>query len=511
MADLLYSLASLAFQMGGIFIAHNPKNVSYTDAASQQHKEQTRILCVSIWRSEPEEHVPGETTGDSEISLSAEDLRKVFGQDITAEEGIDILSTLQSHRSAGTLDHKIPFADALVVKGLAYLRTVNPIDENAAIIARIDRDMDRIPQTNVERSPHAISQFDKLKQENEAKSRLEEAQHKAEADEKINQMVQATPKNISARGNRRVSQSNDLVGLRPEPEWVRRYRENATMQDVTSTIMPIWRKLVPSAAVVVTVVSLSMLFVQTYTPPSKNARLWSEIPPAAATVITLIGLNSLVFLMWRIPMLWKFLNRNFIVVPLYPYATSMLGAPFSHQRFSHLVTNMIGLWLIGTRVHDDIGRGPFLALYFSSGAIAAYVPMTIYILTNSLRATTLGVSAVVCALFGTYCVLHEGTTIHVSLLPSIFTQGIDTGALLGICILYEVWCIRKHGIKPPLVKIPGRERPDVDNMGHLTGYLAGIGAGAIIRSKDPKWKDIERRHFYTEKPTESDKSAITKV
>lgn len=55
--------------------------------------------------------------------------------------------------------------------------------------------------------------------------------------------------------------------------------------------------------------------------------------------------------------------------------------------------------------------------------------------------------------------------------------------------------LRKRGIVPAELLHTGR--PGIDNMGHLSGYLAGIGAGVTIRSTDPKWKDVERKHFFS--------------
>ena len=98
------------------------------------------------------------------------------------------------------------------------------------------------------------------------------------------------------------------------------------------------------------------------------------------------------------------------------------------------------------------------------------------------------------------------TRIQMPVIPSEFTRGIDTGVLLSIFVLYEVWNLRKYGITPSTVK------SQVDHMGHLTGYFVGIGAGAIIRAKDPRWRDVERHHFFTEgfgkaeKPSSPEKS-----
>ena len=59
-------------------------------------------------------------------------------------------------------------------------------------------------------------------------------------------------------------------------------------------------------------------------------------------------------------------------------------------------------------VHDDIGRGRFLALFFSSAVIAAYIPMVVYVLRSYFATSALGGSGVVTALIGASCVLHEG-------------------------------------------------------------------------------------------------------
>ena len=71
----------------------------------------------------------------------------------------------------------------------------------------------------------------------------------------------------------------------------------------------------------------------------------------------------------------------------------------------------------------------------------------------------------------------------------------DTGILLAILMLLDVASLRKWGIVA--TKLLNTGKPHIDYMGHLSGYTAGIGAGAFIRSTDPKWKNAERKHFFT--------------
>ena len=312
-----------------------------------------------------EEKVSAGVPVENELSLSPAEIRKVFGRGVDPEEGVEILMALQQHRSEGTLDLEMPYSNDLIAKGLSYLRSVNPIDEDAAILARVDRELDSLPQTLAERPSQAVSQFQRLREENKAKRKLREAEQEAEEQNKIKEGSHTKAQEVNVKQKTNSAPSRNLVELRPEPQWVHRYREKATNKDSGVLNMSNWARLLPSAAVTITVVALSLLFAQNYTPPSRNARFWPDIPPAAAALLTIIGVNCAVYVMWRTPQLWRFMNRNFLVVPGYPYSMSMIGAAFSHQTFAHLFANVAGLWFVGV-------RGKYLPLHPLYGTILRY-------------------------------------------------------------------------------------------------------------------------------------------
>jgi rhomboid-like protein len=54
-------------------------------------------------------------------------------------------------------------------------------------------------------------------------------------------------------------------------------------------------------------------------------------------------------------------------------------------------------------VHDDIGRGNFLALYFSSGVIASFTSLSSYVFRNFLVTSSLGASGAVAGVIAAYC------------------------------------------------------------------------------------------------------------
>ena len=320
---------------------HNARSHIALYASSPQLNRQTR--CASIEKSKPEES-PRQKAAQTPRSLSRGEINVIFGFRVGQKEANDLLKLLQNQRLQGTLDQKLPYPGTLVDVGLKYLRIKYPLDEDAAIIARIDREADeefRLPQTNIDRNPYAVSQFEKLIQEN--KRRHEEEKDKQETQIQTGVAVK-TP-----RGKERVTVKDGtaLVQLRPEPEWVQRYRDKAQMKELPE--ISVLARLIPSGLVTIAVLTVAVLFAKNYQQPSRKARLWPDIPPAAATVITLIGVNAVVFVLWRLPPLWQFLNRSFLVVPAYPHSMSMITACFSHQSFAHLLANMVPLWLIGTR------------------------------------------------------------------------------------------------------------------------------------------------------------------
>lgn len=57
-------------------------------------------------------------------------------------------------------------------------------------------------------------------------------------------------------------------------------------------------------------------------------------------------------------------------------------------------------------MHDDIGRGNFLAIYLGSGAFASFFSLSRFVLTNSLLHTSLGASGAVTAVIAAYLSLH---------------------------------------------------------------------------------------------------------
>lgn len=370
-------------------------------------------------------------------------IKQIFGLKIDPKRGNSILEKLQRQRVAGTIDEGIPNVDESALhQGLEWLRTNYPLDEDAAIILRLEREeaqqsqalIDRavelgiyapkdaeepsgsqvqtglqkpvvyIPQQDPERNRVlGHSYIEQRRKENMAAREAKEAAKKAEQEaaeaEAIRTGVPIPTAETKALARReKVAEKKEMW-----QEYVRSAYEPKGQEWPKMTVL---QRLWPSAVFTATIFGLSVLFAIYYTPPPKKARIWPDVPPAAATVLVLIGMNVLVYLAWHVVPLQRGLFRYFINVPGYPSAFAILGNTFSHQNLGHLATNMLVMWLFGTRLHDDIGRGPFLATYIACGALSSFGSLTAHVLTSAFRTGALGASGGLMGVMAAWCVVN---------------------------------------------------------------------------------------------------------
>lgn len=74
------------------------------------------------------------------------------------------------------------------------------------------------------------------------------------------------------------------------------------------------------------------------------------------------------------------------------------------------------------------------------------------------------------------------------------TSIIDTGCLLFGFVAIEILALRRKGIVNKFAIAAGR--PAIDHVAHLAGFATGIAAAVIVRSTDPRWQKVERRHLW---------------
>ncbi|KAL2831988.1 hypothetical protein BDW59DRAFT_139519, partial [Aspergillus cavernicola] len=435
--------------------------------------------------------------------FSKAEIDRIFGPriGISPAMGNRVLSVLQARRLAGTLDLDFP-ADirraarpSTLDAGLEYLRKNYPLDEDAAIIARIEREEREMEEKLIRKAekmglykpqsgtygaklgenddPSGKSVLEQMRKHNEAKN-LAEAERKRrewlEGEEKDREKLKQTVEKNTAL-QEYVDKSAMDVKARADPNerpllaWIQKHHLRATDTETDFSAFMTRDRLLPALAFTLLTFGLCYAFAVTYEPPAKADRMWPDLPPAAATVAAIIGTNVAIFALWRVwPPAWRLLNRYFISVPAYPRVFSLVGNVFSHQQLPHLAMNMLILWTFGTRLHDEIGRGNFLALYIASGVLGSFASLSIHVLTNMLWVTSLGASGAIAGVVAASGLMHADQKWTIWFLPHdwrdtcsapawMFVAGLVTFDIVGIAINHR--------------------KPKLDYYAHLAGYFGG--------------------------------------
>ncbi|MCJ1399915.1 hypothetical protein MMC11_003118 [Xylographa trunciseda] len=355
------------------------------------------------------------------------------------------------------------------------------MDEDAAIMRRIEEEAresdaellanaERIgiykPQENSETSKYGKSGLDSIREH------YENQPIKSQADEIRNASSDSAM--IQHPHGRAV-----LARRSESAEWVKRYKEKAKLEDLDFSDVS-WTtkvvRLLPSTVFVLAVIWFCLLLAQNYVPPPKQARLWPDMPPAAATIITIILINATAVVFWRAPPMWRFMNKYFLLIPARPRVWSLLGNTFSHQSPAHFFGNMLVLWFIGTRLHDDIGRGNFLAIYLIGGVFASYVSLCRFVLTSNLVTTSLGASGALTAVLAAWCTIHSGENFRIRFLPPELGPIISLNLLLVVLVGAEIVGI-----------IRGYRR--IDHWAHLGGYASGFAGAQALKYRARKKRE----------------------
>jgi membrane associated rhomboid family serine protease len=141
-----------------------------------------------------------------------------------------------------------------------------------------------------------------------------------------------------------------------------------------------------------------------------------------SAVTVLIGANVLVFVLLN-----GGLETNLELWPLQPIDGEVhfrIWQPVtyaflhSHDHISHLLFNMLGLWMFGTEVERYVGPGRLLACYFASVIAAALSQLFIPGLLGAAPEPTIGASGGVFGLLLAYAFLFPTRKV-VPLIPPI--------------------------------------------------------------------------------------------
>jgi membrane associated rhomboid family serine protease len=213
-------------------------------------------------------------------------------------------------------------------------------------------------------------------------------------------------------------------------------------------------------------------------PLRSSERIYSPTPVTAA----IIGLNVLIFI-YQFALSPGALNRlvmDWGIVPDQLHLTSLVTSMFLHGGWSHLLGNMLFLWVFGRNLEDLIGSERFAGFYLLSGVAAAIV----HVISNPYsRIPTIGASGAIAAVMGAYLIKFWKSYID-TLVWFIFITRISVPAPYFLIYWFAIQFF--NGVA---------SLGEVDYSGggvawfaHIGGFVAGIGLIKLFKVKRPKFR-----------------------
>ncbi|MCM8826061.1 MAG: rhomboid family intramembrane serine protease [Candidatus Omnitrophica bacterium] len=224
----------------------------------------------------------------------------------------------------------------------------------------------------------------------------------------------------------------------------------------------------------------------------KMIPLRDNIPHIRKPIITVLLLftNIFVFLfqlslgdnLKNFMYIYGFVPKN-LFLPLYsdslilrfrPLVTSM----FLHASPTHLIGNMLFLWIFGDNVEDRLGHLSFLLFYISCGIIAG---ITHLIMNINSSIPAVGASGAIAGILGAYMVMFPQSMI-LTLVPFfLFWRIVELPAFIFI----GIWFVYQFLLGISTIGYGGA---GIAFWAHIGGFIAGI---FIIRYFKKK-----RRYYY---------------
>jgi len=131
-------------------------------------------------------------------------------------------------------------------------------------------------------------------------------------------------------------------------------------------------------------------------------------------VYWLIGINVLVFMAMNLLGLRQ-LTYYLSMIPglvLRGWVWTFVTYMFVHGGFSHILFNMLALFIFGIQVERYMGSREFLLFYFVTGTLAGVFSFVVYYLTGAYGVILMGASGAIFAVELAYAVLYPDSIIY---------------------------------------------------------------------------------------------------
>jgi membrane associated rhomboid family serine protease len=215
-----------------------------------------------------------------------------------------------------------------------------------------------------------------------------------------------------------------------------------------------------------------------------------DVIPSRTTpyiTITIILLNSLAWF-FEISLDERQLTQFVYVYGVVPAAfawPTLITSMFLHGSWSHVIGNMLYLWIFGDNVEDRLGHGRFIVFYLLCGIAAAFGQI---LMDPYSELPTIGASGAIAGVMGAYFVLYPHSRV-LTLIPWIFLQIIEVPAI----ILLGFWFLMQF-VSAGAVAVTSSSHGGggVAFAAHVTGFIVGVLGVFVFRKRlVDRWDPID--------------------
>ena len=158
------------------------------------------------------------------------------------------------------------------------------------------------------------------------------------------------------------------------------------------------------------------------------------------------------------------------------HLVTLLTAMFMHASWSHIIGNMLFLWVFGPAIEDAMGRGRYSAFYLIGGVVAMLAQVAV---SPASTVPSLGASGAIAAVMGAFLVTYPRDKIRTLLIVFVFIRVtfIPAALLIGVWFLLQLVSV---GAVATTAQTGG------------VAYLAHIG-GMVFGALTGRWFEDPRR------------------
>jgi hypothetical protein len=158
---------------------------------------------------------------------------------------------------------------------------------------------------------------------------------------------------------------------------------------------------------------------------------------------------------------------------------SVFMSMFMHASWSHILGNMLFLWIFGNNVEDSFGKLRFLIWYLCAGVAATATQAVVTLLAGTgvdAGIPNIGASGAIAAVLGAYIVLLPRA--RVLTLIVFFLREIPAVWFLGIWIALQVWSGGASFLTP-------QHSGGTAFFAHIGGFVFGLLTVNLVAQRRP--------------------------